>query len=81
MAQLIRPGAPVLFGGAPATFHENRQLPDGRRGGASAGRAYVEVAKALSLPTQSYMALSDAAPRRPGGCGDIRERALAPSRA
>ena len=60
MAQVVRPGAPVLFGGAPAEFH--MRAATSPMLGVQALRldvAYVEVAKSLGLPTQSYMALSD----------------------
>ncbi len=60
MAQIIRPGAPVLFGGAPAAFHMKEATSPML--GIDALRldlAYVEIAKYLNLPTQSYMALSD----------------------
>lgn len=61
MAQLIRPGAPVLFGGAPATFHMKvASSPMAAIEALQLDVAYVEVAKRLNLPTQSYMALSDA---------------------
>ena len=61
MAQLIRPGAPVLFGGAPATFHMKiASAPMAAIEALHLDVAYVAVAKALGLPTQSYMALSDA---------------------
>jgi trimethylamine--corrinoid protein Co-methyltransferase len=61
MAQLIRPGAPVLFGGAPATFHMKiASSPMAAIEALQLDVAYVEVAKSLGLPTQSYMALSDA---------------------
>ncbi len=61
MAQLIRPGAPVLFGGAPATFHMKiASSPMAAIEALQLDVAYVEVAKALSLPCQAYMALSDA---------------------
>ena len=61
MAQLIRPGAPVLFGGAPATFHMKiASSPMAAIEALQLDVAYVEVAKALGLPCQSYMALSDA---------------------
>src|SRR6185312_6609446 len=61
MAQIIRPGAPVLFGGAPATFHMKiASSPMAAIEALQLDVAYVEVAKALGLPTQSYMALSDA---------------------
>lgn len=60
MAQIAQPGAPVLFGGAPAEFH--MRAATSPMLGVQALRldmAYVEVAKSLGLPTQSYMALSD----------------------
>ena len=61
MAQLIRPGAPVLFGGAPATFHMKiASSPMAAIEALQLDIAYVEVGKHLNLPTQSYMALSDA---------------------
>ena len=61
MAQVIRPGAPVLFGGAPATFHMKiASSPMSAIEAFQLDAAYVEVGKALGLPTQSYMALSDA---------------------
>ncbi len=61
MAQLIRPGAPVLFGGAPATFHMKiASSPMAAVEALQLDVAYVAVAKSLGLPTQSYMALSDA---------------------
>jgi trimethylamine--corrinoid protein Co-methyltransferase len=61
MAQVIRPGAPVLFGGAPATFHMKiASSPMAAIEAFQLDAAYTEVGKALGLPTQSYMALSDA---------------------
>src|SRR5262245_12172894 len=61
MAQVIRPGAPVLFGGAPATFHMKiASSPMAAIEALQLDVAYVAVAKRLGLPTQSYMALSDA---------------------
>ena len=60
MAQVVKPGAPVLFGGAPAEFH--MRATTSPMLGIQALRldmAYVAVAKSLGLPTQSYMALSD----------------------
>ncbi len=60
MAQVIRPGAPVLFGGAPATFHMKiASSPMAAIEALQLDAAYVAVGKALGLPTQSYMALSD----------------------
>ncbi len=61
MAQIVRPGAPVLFGGAPATFHMKiASSPMAAIEALQLDVAYVAVAKWLGLPTQSYMALSDA---------------------
>src|SRR5690242_20374424 len=60
MAQIIRPGAPVLFGGAPATFHMKiASSPMSAIEAIQLDAAYMAVAKALGLPCQSYMALSD----------------------
>jgi len=60
MAQIIKPGAPILFGGAPATFHmKAASSPMAAIEALHLDVAYVEVAKYLGLPTQSYMALSD----------------------
>ncbi|MEO7664040.1 MAG: trimethylamine methyltransferase family protein [Candidatus Limnocylindrales bacterium] len=61
MAQVIRPGAPVLFGGAPATFHMKiASSPMAAIEALQLDVAYVAVAKRLNLPCQSYMALTDA---------------------
>ncbi len=60
MAQIIKPGAPVLFGGAPATFHmKAASAPMAAIEAQHLNVAYVAVAKHLGLPTQAYMALSD----------------------
>jgi trimethylamine--corrinoid protein Co-methyltransferase len=60
MAQIIRPGAPVLFGGAPATFHmKAASSPMAAIEAQHLNVAYVQIAKSLNLPTQAYMALSD----------------------
>ena len=60
MAQVVRPGAPVLFGGAPATFHMKKaSSPMAAIEAFQLDAAYVAVGKRLGLPTQSYMALSD----------------------
>ena len=60
MAQVVKPGAPVLFGGAPATFHMKlASSPMAAIEALQLDVAYVEVAKNLGLPCQSYMALSD----------------------
>lgn len=61
MAQVARPGTPVIFGGAPATFHmKAASAPMAAIEALHLNTAYVAVAKSLDLPTQAYMALSDA---------------------
>jgi trimethylamine--corrinoid protein Co-methyltransferase len=61
MAQLIKPGAPVLFGGAPATFHmKMASSPMAAIEALHLDVAYAAVADSLGIPTQGYMALSDA---------------------
>jgi len=60
MAQIARPGLPVLFGGAPATFHmKAASSPMAAIEAQHLNVAYVQIAKSLGLPTQAYMALSD----------------------
>jgi trimethylamine--corrinoid protein Co-methyltransferase len=60
MAQIIKPGTPVLFGGAPAAFHmKTTSAPMAAVEALRLDLAYVQVAKSLGLPTQAYMALSD----------------------
>lgn len=60
MAQLVKPGTPVLFGGAPATFHMKTAMsPMAAIETLHLNVAYVEIAKHLGLPTQGYMALSE----------------------
>ncbi|MCA9930636.1 MAG: trimethylamine methyltransferase family protein, partial [Anaerolineales bacterium] len=60
MAQIIKPGTPVLFGGAPAAFHmKTATSPMIAVEAMHLDLAYVAVAKSLNLPTQTYMALSE----------------------
>jgi trimethylamine--corrinoid protein Co-methyltransferase len=60
MAQVVKPGAPVLFGGAPATFHMRAaSAPMAAIEAQRLNVGYVAIAKSLGLPTQAYMALSD----------------------
>lgn len=60
MAQLLRPGHPVLFGGAPATFHmKAASSPMAAIEAQHLNVGYVAIAKHLGLPSQAYMALSD----------------------
>jgi len=60
MAQIVRPGTPVLFGGAPATFHmKAASSPMAAIEAQHLNVAYVAISKYLELPSQAYMALSD----------------------
>jgi len=60
MAQIVKPGSPVLFGGAPATFHmKAASSPMAAIEALHLDVAYVAIAKYLGLPCQAYMALSD----------------------
>ena len=60
MAQIVKPGAPVLFGGAPAAFHMKAATsPMAAIEALHLDVAYTAVAKSLHLPTQAYMALGD----------------------
>jgi trimethylamine--corrinoid protein Co-methyltransferase len=61
MAQILRPGTPVLYGGAPAEFH----MREATAPMLGVQALYLDVinaavGKRLGLPTQAYMALSDA---------------------
>lgn len=61
ICQLARPGAPIVWGGSPSAF-------DMRKGTTPMGAvetwlidmAYIQVGKALDLPTNTYLGLSDA---------------------
>jgi trimethylamine--corrinoid protein Co-methyltransferase len=60
MAQIVRPGAPILFGGAPASFHmKAASSPMAAIEAQHLNVAYVAISKALELPSQAYMALGD----------------------
>jgi trimethylamine--corrinoid protein Co-methyltransferase len=60
MAQIVKPGTPVLFGGAPATFHMKTAMsPMAAIETLHLNMAYVEIARHLDLPTQGYLALSE----------------------
>ena len=60
MAQIVKPGTPVLFGGAPATFHmKTASSPMAAIEALHLDTAYIQVAKYLGLPTQCYMGLSE----------------------
>ena len=61
LSQLVNPGAPIVWGGSPAAF-------DMRMGTTPMGAAetwlidagYVQIGKALEIPTHVYMGMSDA---------------------
>jgi trimethylamine--corrinoid protein Co-methyltransferase len=59
--QLAKPGAPIVWGGSPAVF-DMRQgtTPMGAVETWMIDAAYVQVGKALGLPTHVYMGMSDA---------------------
>jgi trimethylamine--corrinoid protein Co-methyltransferase len=60
VAQMVRPGTPVIFGGAPASFHMRLMTnPMTAVEALQVYCGYAEVAKYLKLPSQAYMALSD----------------------
>ncbi|MEO0108134.1 MAG: trimethylamine methyltransferase family protein [candidate division WOR-3 bacterium] len=61
ISQLACPGAPVLYGGSPAIFDVRRETtPMGAIETIMIDCACSEVGKYLGLPTQAYVALSDA---------------------
>ncbi|MCP4251385.1 MAG: hypothetical protein GY778_30485, partial [bacterium] len=61
ISQLTRPGAPMLYGGSPAIFDVRYETtPMGAVETMMLDCAYNEIGKHLGLPTQAYIALSDA---------------------
>jgi trimethylamine--corrinoid protein Co-methyltransferase len=59
--QLANPGAPIVWGGAPAIFDMRYgTTPMGAIETAMIDTAYAQVGKALNLPTQAYLGASDA---------------------
>ncbi|HVP15562.1 MAG TPA: trimethylamine methyltransferase family protein [Terriglobales bacterium] len=61
ISQLTRPGAPMLWGGSPAIFDIRYETtPMGAIETMMMDCAYSEIGHALGLPTQAYIALSDA---------------------
>jgi trimethylamine--corrinoid protein Co-methyltransferase len=59
--QLAQPGAPIVWGGAPAIFDMRRgTTPMGAIETAMLDAAYAQVGKALRLPTHAYLGASDA---------------------
>jgi len=60
IAQRIRPGTPVLFGGAPASFHMRLMTnPMTAVEALQVYCSYAQIADHLGLPSQAYMGLSD----------------------
>ncbi len=61
ISQLTNPGTPVLYGGSPAIFDVRYETtPMGAVETQMLDCAYNEIGKHLGLPTQAYIALSDA---------------------
>jgi len=59
--QLASPGAPIVWGGAPAIFDMRRgTTPMGAIETAMIDAAYAQVGKSLNLPTHTYLGASDA---------------------
>ena len=60
ICQLARSGAPVIFGGSPASFDMRRgTTPMGAVETMMIDMAYAQIGKSLNLPTHAYMGLSD----------------------
>ncbi|MEM7347564.1 MAG: trimethylamine methyltransferase family protein, partial [Chloroflexota bacterium] len=77
MTQILKPGHPVLFGGAPAAFHmQDTSSPMAAVEAWRLDLAYVAVAQSLGLPTQSYMALSDSKFMDAQGGGEVFTSAI-----
>jgi trimethylamine---corrinoid protein Co-methyltransferase len=58
--QLAQPGAPIVWGGAPAIFDMRRgTTPMGAIETAMIDASYAQVGKALGLPTHTYLCASD----------------------
>lgn len=59
--QLAKPGAPIVWGGAPAIFDmRHGTTPMGAIETAMIDASYAQVGKILGLPTHTYLAASDA---------------------
>jgi trimethylamine---corrinoid protein Co-methyltransferase len=59
--QMARPGAPIVWGGAPAILDmRHGATPMGAIETAMIDVAYVQVGKSLGLPTHTYLGASDA---------------------
>jgi len=58
--QLSKPGAPIVWGGSPATFDmRTGTTPMGAIGTWMINCAYVQIGKELGMPTHSYLGMSD----------------------
>ncbi len=58
--QLANPGAPIVWGGAPAIFDmRHGTTPMGAIETAMIDAAYAQVGKSLNLPTHAYLGASD----------------------
>jgi trimethylamine--corrinoid protein Co-methyltransferase len=61
ICQLAKKGAPVIFGGSPASFDMRKgTTPMGAIETMMIDAAYTQIAKRLNLPSHAYMGLSDA---------------------
>jgi len=59
--QMANPGAPIVWGGAPAIFDMRKgTTPMGAIETAMIDAAYAQVGKSLGLPTHTYLGASDA---------------------
>ncbi len=59
--QLAKPGAPIVWGGAPAIFDMRRgTTPMGAVETAMIDAAYAQVGKSLNIPTHCYLGATDA---------------------
>jgi trimethylamine--corrinoid protein Co-methyltransferase len=61
ICQLAQEGAPIVWGGSPATFDMREgTTPMGAVGTWMIDCAYTQVGKALDMPTHAYLGMSDA---------------------
>jgi trimethylamine--corrinoid protein Co-methyltransferase len=61
ISQLANPGAPIVWGGAPAIFDMRKgTTPMGAIETAMIDACYAQVGKSLGLPTHAYLGASDA---------------------
>jgi len=61
ICQLAKAGAPIVWGGSPATFDMREgTTPMGAVGTWMIDCAYTQIGKALGMPTHAYLGMSDA---------------------